>query len=197
MDKNLSQEEINALFNQINDSSSVDIPKETNIDEKLESLLDYKYNENAKMIQDLFKENNKTDNNEQTNSEDIAYQNSPYYPMYLNIVGNMKSMLAPMIMQIEAEYRFMESRNYLSDLVLKKMGKEILLPNFILAKVKYDEFMNFIVDAINELKTIDDIDYNIDIRRAEYIKNPSNENVLKKIDGYKIVINIKRHQKLK
>ena len=204
MDKSLSQEEIDTLFNQTSDINNIETSEQTNVDEKehtttnetIESLLDYKYNENAKMIQNLFEANNKSDN-EQTNNEDVAYQNSPFYPMYLNIVGNIKNILAPAIMQMENEYRFMESRNFLSDSTLKRIGKEILLPNFILAKVKYDEFKNIVIDAVEELKTIDEVDYSIDIKRSEYIKSPSNANVLKNVDGFKIIINIKRHEKIK
>ena len=192
MDKSLSQEEIDALFNQSSDINNV----ETNVNEKLDELVDYKYNENAKMIQNLFEENNNA-NNEQNNSEFEAYQNSPFYPMYLNIVGNIKNILAPAIMQMENEYRFMESRNFLSDSVLKRMGKEILLPNFILAKVKYDEFMNIVTDAVEELKTIDNIDYEVLIRRSNYIPLDNGSKILKQADGFKIIINIKRHEKIK
>lgn len=204
MDKSLSQEEIDALFNQSSDINNVETSEQVNVDEKeytttnetIESLLDYKYNENAKMIQDLFDANNNS-NNEQINSEDVAYQNSPFYPMYLNIVGNIKNILAPAIMQMENEYRFMESRNFLSDSVLKRMGKEILLPNFILAKVKYDEFMNIVTDAVEELKTIDNIDYEVLIKRLNYIPLDNGSKVLKQVDGFKIIINIKRHEKIK
>ena len=192
MDKSLSQEEIDALFNQSSDINNV----ETNVNEKLDELVDYKYNENAKMIQNLFEENNNA-NNEQNNSEFEAYQNSPFYPMYLNIVGNIKNIIAPAIMQMENEYRFMESRNFLSDSVLKRMGKEILLPNFILAKVKYDEFMNIVTDAVEELKTIDNIDYEVLIKRLNYIPLDNGSKILKQVDGFKIIINIKRHEKIK
>lgn len=189
MGKDLSQEEIDELFKQANENNNVDIKEDNN----LESLLDYKYKENAEMIKKLFEENQKQD----TSNDLINYQNSPYYQSYLYIYNNIDKILIPIIQQIEQEYRYYESKNFLSKSSFENLKKEVLFPNFILAQVVYDDLLNLINDTLNAYKTIDEIKLEADIKRARYMSLSKGSSIGKHVDGYKIVINVKKQEKIK
>ena len=186
MDKPLSQEEIDALFNQQKENNNID-------ENKLDSLLDYKYKENAEMIKNLFEQNNKQD----TSNDLINYQRSPYYQTYLYIYNNIDKILVPYIQQIEQEYRYYESRHYLSNHVYDQLKKEILFPGFILAQVVYDDLLNVINDTLKSYKTIDDISLTADLKRVKYMSMTKNSPIGKHVDGYKIIINVKKQEKIK
>ena len=199
MDKSLSQEEIDALFNQSSDSLIKATDNDnTKKDEKIESLLDYKYNENAKMIQDLFEANKK--NETVQNDELINYQNSPFYASYMATVNNIESILTPLIHQLNAEYMFMAGINFDNESNLKRMSKEILLPNMVIAQVVYEDFKQLIYDTWNRLREeagITEIVYDVDVKKADYIPMSTNKNLVKKVDGYKIIIKVNTKGKIK
>ena len=176
MDKPLSQEEIDALFN--NTESNVEINEvNTSNDEKIDSLLDYKYKENANMIKKMFEENNKTDN---INNDLINFQNSPFYPAYLSVVNNIDNIVAPVIHQLNSEYLFMSSINFDSKANLERLSKQILLPNMVIAQVVFDDLKQKVYDACNRMREeagISEIIYETNIVKADYIQTGKYNNM--------------------
>ena len=164
------------------------VQEQKKIDEKIKSLVDYKDNETRKIVENLL---------EQNTTDDIAdYQNSPYYKTYLYLYDNMENIIVPAIKQIEDEYRYMESVNYINDDTLKRMNKEFVIPKFALSKEAFNELLNKINEICDSYKTISDIKLDTDIEKIDYTTS-NNTNIVKHIDGYKIIINVKRQEKIK
>ena len=196
MNKILSQEEIDEILKQQLYQSDTDLLVKEQIEkeEMLESLLDYKYNENTSMIEKMFSVN---EVKHDISNDLVNYQNSPYYQTYLYIYNNVENILVPVIRQIEDEYRYMESKNFISNAAFDKLRKDLLFPNFILAQVVYDDLLNRINDVLNTYKTIDDIKLYANIERVKYLATDKNVKIAKPVDGYKLIINVKRQEKIK
>ena len=154
-------------------------------DEVIKEASNYLYNQNMDQIAQIIESQNTYTEEEQ------QYMNSPYYANYQNIINNLDTLIMQPIYDLNCKYIYNHikagAKKVETCLFLNAIGYPV--PELFIEKLKQAIYLK-----LNELNKIEGTYHEVEIVPIEYIKDLSNERLVRKIDSYQVIIKLKKEK---
>lgn len=174
--------------------NSVDNILEENekMEEKISAITQNQIFQNS--VDELLKENVVINEEKEIEIDENDYIHSIYYQQYLNEVNAIKEW-ANYINDNAMQKCHFYSIKYNNPLAFKNEMAYLINIGFPAPRRFIEEYKNKLKETLNNLITIEDAYYEVDILPNKYINKDNNGNVLKQINAYQVITNLKTLKK--
>lgn len=157
-------------------------------DEAIKEASNYLYNQNMDQIAQIIESQNTYTEEEQ------QYMNSSYYANYQNIINNLDTLIMQPIYDLN--YKYIYNHMQLDNPLVKKVETCLFLNaiGYPVPELFIEELKQAVYLKLNELNKIEGTYHEVEIVPIEYVKDSSNERLVRKIDSYQVIIKLKKEK---